>query len=146
MDEREFQHATEVFGRLLESGEDASAFFQPTNEPFNDITLAVCVSIEFYEAFVAVFVLLRGDYGLDAQLQEAFVDPIGTIPLITTQRQRPRDAFPVAIEQASIRTIENLLQGSGFMGLAGRQMKMQRMTEAITEDMDFCGKTAARAA
>jgi hypothetical protein len=32
------------------------------------------------------------------------------------------------------------------MGLAGRQMKMQRMAEAITEDMDFCGKTAARAA
>jgi hypothetical protein len=32
------------------------------------------------------------------------------------------------------------------MGLARRQMKMQKMAGAITEDMDFCGKTAAGAA
>ena len=95
---------------------------------------------------VAVFILLRGDHGLDPQVQEVFVDPIGAIPFITTQRQRPSDAFPVAIEQACVRTVEHLLQGRGFMGLARRQMKMQRMAVAITEDMDFCGKTAAGAA
>jgi hypothetical protein len=41
--------------------------------------------------------------------------------------------------------VENLFQGGGFMGLARCQMKMQRMAGAITENMDFCGKTAARA-
>ena len=146
MDECELQHTTEVFGRLLESREDSPAFFQPTDEAFDDVASAVRVSIEFHGPRVAIFVLLRRDHRMDAQVQKEFVDPVGTISLITPQRQRPSDAFPVDIEQTGVCSIENFLQSCGFMGLARRQMKMQGMAEAITEDMDFGGKTAAGAA
>ena len=146
MDERELEHAAEVFGRFLESGEDAPALLQPTDEALDDVALAVCFSVEFHGPRVAAFVLLRWDHRIDAEVQEVLVNPVGAIPFVSTQRQRPSDALTVAVEQMAIRTVENLLQGSAFMGLARRQMKMQGMAGAIAEDMDFRGKTAAGAA
>lgn len=41
MDESHFEHTGEVLGGFLEPREDASAFFQPADQPLNDVSLAV---------------------------------------------------------------------------------------------------------
>ncbi len=56
MDEREVEYATKVFGGLLKSRENATTFFEPSNQAFNDVPLAIGFTIELDRACVAIFV------------------------------------------------------------------------------------------
>jgi hypothetical protein len=81
----------------LKSCEDSSEFFQPANRSFHDVSLAVQVTIEFDCSRIPVFIPLRWNDGIDAQLKKVFVNPLGTVPLVTANSYRPRDGVAVTI-------------------------------------------------
>ena len=90
-------HGEVVDGRLLEAGENASALFEPTDEPLDDVAIAVSLTVELNGPRVAVLVDLRGDHRLDAVLQEPPVDPVGAVRLILRQPRRASQVFAVVI-------------------------------------------------
>jgi len=58
VDEGHLDHAREILSGLFEPREDASAFFQPTDQSFDDVALAICAPIELHGTSTAVFVFL----------------------------------------------------------------------------------------
>ena len=146
MDEGHFEHAGEVLGGFLKSREDSSAFFQPTDQSLNDVSLAICVTVEHDRSGVPVFVLLGGNHRLDFQFQQTIVDPVGSVSFISRQGDRPRNRFPLAVENRGVRTVEQGNQGGRFMVLTRRQMKVKWMPLGVTQQMDFGGKTPTRTA
>ena len=106
MDESYFEHAGEVLGGFLESREDASAFFQPADQSFDDVASSVFFPFEHDRPGVLVFVRLRGNHGRDSQFQQAIVDPICSIRLVSRQGKRPRYGLSLAIENFRVRSFE----------------------------------------
>ena len=41
MNKHHLDHSGEVFGGLFEWGENSSAFFEPSNEPFDDVAFEI---------------------------------------------------------------------------------------------------------
>ena len=146
MDESHFEHAGEILGGFLKSREDAAAFFQPADQPLNDVSLAICVAVERDGSGVPVLIFLGGNYRLDFQLQQAIVDPVGSVPFVSRQGNRPRNRLAFAVENRGVRTVEQGNQGGRFMVLTRRQMKVKWMSLSIAQHMDFGGKTPARTA
>ena len=106
MDEGHFEHAGEVLGGLLESREDASAFFQPADQSLNDVSLAICVAVEHNRPGISVFVFLGGNHRLDFQLQQTLVNPIGSVPFVSGQGNRPSNWLALAIENLGVRSVK----------------------------------------
>jgi hypothetical protein len=49
------------------------------------------------------------------------------------------------IDHLFVGAFQQRLDRRRLVGLAGREMKVQRMTVLVTQQMNFCGKTPARA-
>lgn len=146
MDECQFDKAAEVPGGLLETRENASALFEPADKSLDDVATAIRPAIKFYGSRISIFVVFGRNDWLDSQRHEGFVNPVGAISLVATQGHRPRNGNTVTIMQTLVSSVEQCLQSSRVVRLARRQMEMERMTFAIAEEMDFCGKTPARTA
>jgi hypothetical protein len=146
VDERHFEHAGEVLGGFLKSCEDSSAFFQPADQSLNDVSLAICVTVEHDRPGVPVFVLLGGNYRLDFQPQQTIVNPVGSVSFVSRQGDWPRHRFSFAVANCGVRSVEQGNQGGRFMVLTRRQMKVKRMPLGIAQQVDFGGKPAARTA
>ena len=106
MDESHFEHTGEILGGFLKSREDASAFFQPADQSLDDVSLAICFSIERNRTDISVVTFLAGNDRRDFQFQETSVDPIGSVRFIASQSNRPGHRLPFAIENRGIRAVE----------------------------------------
>lgn len=82
MYECHFDEASEVFSCLFKASEDAASFFQPSDQALDDVAAAVCLSIEFDRPRIALLIHFGRNDGLDASLQQVFVDPIGTVSFV----------------------------------------------------------------
>jgi hypothetical protein len=143
-DERHLNHPGIVFRGLLEARENAATFFQPTDEPFDDVTLAVGFSVPLDTANFAVFIALAGDHWLDASIQEVLVDPRGAITLVACQSQRSDDRLAVAAGEVD--AFQERFQSGRFVGLSWRQMEVERVSVRVAEEVDFRRKAAPAAA
>ena len=146
MDESHFEHTGEVLGGFLKPREDASAFFQPADQSLNDVSLAICFTVEHDGAGVPIFVFFRGNHRRDFQFQQTIVDPISSVRFVSSQGNRPRNTLALAIENLSVRTVEQGNQGGRFVVLARRQVEVKWMSLSVAQHMDFGGKTPARTA
>ena len=95
---------------------------------------------------VAILIALRWDHRFDIQIQQVFIDPVGAISLVARQRHRPGDRLAFFIDQVRIGADHERIEYGRFVRLAGRQMKVKRMTVPIAQNVDFTGQTAATAA
>ena len=133
MDESHFEHTGEVLGGFLKSREDASAFFQPTDQSLDDVPLAICFPVEHDGPGIPVFIFFAGNHRRDFQFQQAVVDPIGSVRFVSRQGNRPRNRLPLAIENLGVRSVEQRNQSSRFMVLARCQVKVKWMTLSVTQ-------------
>lgn len=83
MDESHFDHASEVFGGFFKPSEDTSAFFQPANQSFDDVPLAIYFLVEHDGSGIAVFIFLGGNHWRDFHFQQTIVDPIGSVRFVS---------------------------------------------------------------
>ena len=146
LNERHADHAAEVLRGLFKSREDSAALFQPANQAFNNIAIAIRLLVKLDEPTIAILVALGRDHRLDIQLQQVFIDPIGAISLVARQRHRPSDRLADFIDQLFIGADHERIEYGRFVRLTGRQMKVKRMTMAIAQNVYFAGQTAATAA
>jgi hypothetical protein len=144
VDECDLQHAEVILGGLLEAREDPSTFLQPTNEAFDDVPFAVGLTVELDWAGVAILVALGGNHRRDALAKQVFVDPIGAESFVCCQADGAERFLDLIAGDCG--SLQQRFQRLGLMGLSGGDVDMQRMTVAITEQMDFCRKSAPRAA
>src|SRR6185437_7913930 len=145
-DEGQGEHAAEVLCGLIEAREDAAAFLQPADQPFNDVAAAICLLVELNGPSRAIFVLLGWDHRLDSQVEQVCVDPVSSISFVAAQGERPSDSLSVFVEQTFIGRYEQLVDHGRFVRLASREVEVQGETISIAEDVDFCRKTPARTA
>ncbi len=146
LDERHFDHSTEILGGLFKARQDSTIFFQPTDQSFNDVSLAVFFLVELHGPGVTILVFLRRNDRPDAQIQKIFVDPIGTVSLVAAERNRPGNRFSVSIDELGIGSFQNGIEYGGFVRLARCEMEVQRMPDTVAEKMDFGRKPSAGAA
>lgn len=140
MNESHFDHTNEVLGGLFKTCQHPAAFFQPTNQSFNDVTLAIRFAVELYGSGVTVFIVLARNHRLDAKINEVAVDPIGSVAFVASQLRWVDDGNVVLIDD--VHSFKQRGQRLVVMRLTRRQMHMQRMPVTIAEQMDFRGKTA----
>ena len=81
-----------------------------------------------------------------AAVQQALVNPLGSISLVAGQRDRPGDRLAVLIKKFRIGAFEYGDQRGRFVGLSRRQMVPQRMAFTVAQNMNFRRKAPARAA
>jgi hypothetical protein len=146
LNECHFDEAAEVLCGFLETREDATGFFQPSDQALNDVPSSVGLAVEFHRTLVAVFVFLRGNDRPDVQVQQIGVDPISPVSFIATQGHRPGKRIACAVVQARVGAFEEGVQRRGLMGLPRSQVEVERMTMAVAKNMNFRRKTAARSA
>ncbi len=146
MDEGHLQHAGEIGRCLLEAGENPPAFLEPADEPLNDVAAAIRLLVKFHRTCVAILVGLGGDYGRNVEVQQGFVDPVRAIRFVARQGVRPRHRPSLAIGHFAIGASEHRQHRSRFVFLSRRKMEVQRMAEAIAQQMDFGGEAAAATA
>ena len=146
MYKRHRDHAAEVLCRLLEAREDAACFFEPTDQPFDDVPPPVGIAVELDRAGITVFILLGWNHRLDAQFDQVLVNPIGPVSLVAGQRHGPGDGPAGAVKQIGIRFFEQGRKDRRLVRLSCAEMEVQGMAFSITQDMDLCRKTSARAA
>ncbi len=146
MDECHFQHGAEVFGGLLETREDAARFFEPADQAFNDAALPICFAIEGNESVLAVVAVFARYHRINSQFEEVFVNPVGPLTLVASQGDWPRVGFSGIINQFCISSHKQRIEHDRIMRLTRCQMKMKWITITVTQQVKFCGKTAARTA
>jgi len=144
--EGHLNHPGKVLGCLLEAAEYPPAFFEPTNQPFDDVPAAVCLSVKLDWTGVSVFVRLGGNNRLDSESQQRFVNPVRTICLVTCQCHRPGDWLAITISNLLVSTFQHHEQGRGFVLFSRSKVEVKWMTITIAQQMDFRGKTAAGSA
>jgi len=106
MDESHFEHPGVVLGGFLESREDTSAFFQPSDQAFDDVSFAIGFLIKGHTAIVPVVAVFGRDNRLNVEFQEKIVNPIGSVSFVAGQGNRPCDRLALAIGNFRIRTIQ----------------------------------------
>ena len=106
MNESDCEHSGEVLGGFLKSREDASAFFQPADQSFDDVSSAVFFPAEHDGPSVLVFVVLGGNHWGDFEFQQTIVYPIGSVRFVSSQGNRPRKRLALAVENLGVRTVE----------------------------------------
>jgi hypothetical protein len=146
VNECHFDHTGEIFRGFLEPREDTSALLEPTNQAFHDVSLSIRLSIEGDRTGILVFVGLRGNNRFDFQIQQTSIDPIGSIPLVTSQGNGPSNRLSFTIDYLGVGTFEHGNQGGGFVVLPSGQMKEKWMAMPVAEKMNFRRKTPARTA
>jgi hypothetical protein len=124
MNERHLDHAAEILGCLFEPREDATRLFKPANEALNDVSSAIRVVIKLDGTGIAVFAFPGGNDRTNPQLQQVFVNPVGSISLVARQGNRPCDTFAFAIKNPRIGLFQQRIQDSRFMRLPGREMEV----------------------
>jgi len=65
VDESHLDHPEEVLGGLFKTGEYPPAFFEPTDQPLNDVAVAIGIAVELDGSSRAVFVFFTGYHRLD---------------------------------------------------------------------------------
>ena len=133
MNERHFDHSGEILRGFLKPREDTSALLEPTDQAFHDVSLSIRLFVEGDRTGILVFVGLRGNNRFDFQIQQTFIDPISSIPLVTSQGYRPGDGFSFTIDYLGVSTFEHRNQSGGFVVLPSSQVKMERMAMPVTE-------------
>ena len=93
--------------------------------------------VELHRPSRTVLVLLRRDHRLDPQLQQVFVDPVGPIPLVAGQGDRPRDRLAVAVDDPLLGALQQRDQARRLVRLPGRQMEVQGVAMAVAQQMDL---------
>ncbi len=146
MNECHCDHAGEILRGFLKPREDTSALLEPTNQAFHDVSLSIRLFVEDDRTGVPVFVGLRGNNRFDFQIQQTFIDPIGSIPLVTSQGNGPSNGLSFTIDYLGVGTFKHRNQGGRFMVLSSRQVKAERVAMPVAENMDFRRKTPARTA
>lgn len=111
MYEGHFQESTEVLGGLLEPGEDATIFLEPANESLDDVAVAICLAIELDRACLSIFVFLGGNYWIDSEIQQVFINPVCTVSFVACHRHGPGDWLAIAIHEAGVRAFQQRFQG-----------------------------------
>ena len=81
----------------------------------------------------------------DPQVEQVFIDPVRPVSLIAGQGDRPCHRRAVPIGDPFVGTHQQRHDGGGLVGLAGRQMEVERVAMTVTEQVDFRGKPAAGA-
>ena len=56
MNEGHLNHSGIVHGGLVEAGEDSAVLFQPANESFDDVSIAIGGRIKLLQSCVTIFV------------------------------------------------------------------------------------------
>jgi hypothetical protein len=139
------QHSAEVLCRFLEATEYPPVLFEPTDEPLDDVALAVQASIEFYTAKAAILVFLGGDHRLNAQLEQVIIDPIRAIAFVASQRDGPRHRMTLDVHDAFICAAQQRFQCRRLVNLTRRKVEVQWFSLPVTEDVNFRGEPATRA-
>ena len=98
LSERHFQHAAKVLDGAFKPGEHSPAFFEPTDETFNNVLSAVFFAVEFHRSSVAIFIFCRWNDQADAQFQKIFIDPVSTIYFVTTKYEWSCNTFSFTIQ------------------------------------------------
>ena len=146
MNKRHLNHSAKVLSGFLESGENASAFFEPTDKLFNDRPSPVGITVESNGSGIRVFIALGRDDRLHVQLQQILVNPIGAIAFVSSHSHRPCDWIAIKINHRLICSLQQRGDCGRFVSLAGSQMEMKRVTVPIGKDVDFRRKTPTGAA
>lgn len=146
MREGHLEHAAEVLRRLLEPREDAAAFFKPPDQLFDDATSSIRGFVEVYEPSITIVFGLAGNDGLDVQVQQVLVDPVGSITFVSRKRHRPGHGLAPLVHDRLVRPFQQRCKGRRFVILPRSQMKVQRMPMPIAQQVNFRGKTALGAA
>lgn len=97
--EGERDHAAEVLGGLFKSRKDATAFFQPADEPFHNVASPVGFFVELNGTSRGVLILFGRNHGLNSKLEQVFIDPVSAVSLIAAEGKRPSDALAIFVEQ-----------------------------------------------
>lgn len=143
MDKGQHDHAGVVRCRLLEAGQDSARLLEPADEPLDDVSAPVGLSVELDGSRCAVLVRLAGNHRLDILLQQKTIDPVGAIALVAGNLHRPQHVF---IKVRDVSVVDQLHHGLRLVGLARRQRKVQGIAAAVAEHMDFRREAPARTA
>lgn len=146
MNKRHLDHATVVFGRLLEAREDTAGLLEPTDQALNDVPSAIRVTVKLDGTDVSVLVLPGGNDGPDAQIDQVLVNPVGPVSLVASQGYRPRYGFALAVKHMGVGLFQQRVEDGRFMCLSRRKMEVQRMALPVAQNMDFRRKTPAGSA
>jgi len=144
VDESDFQHREVVFGRLLEACEDAPAFLQPADESFDDVAVAICLSVKLHGSGIPILVALGRNDRCDARSEKILIDPVGAEALVACQphgAERLLNLFP-----CDGNSLQQGFKSLGFMGLSSGEVDVEGVAMAITEQMDLRRKSAPRTA
>ena len=98
-------------------GEDASALFEPADESFNDVTIAILFLVEPHRSSVSILVGFRRDHRLDPEGQQVRIDPIGAVALVGRQRHRPGDRDALSVDQAIVGALPAACRAPWIRGL-----------------------------
>jgi len=137
MNKYHLQEPAEILGGLLESRADTAAFFEPADQSLDDVAAAIGGAIELDRSGIAILVFLRRNHRADSQVDQVIVDPIRAVAFVAGQRHRPGDRFVFAVGQHSVRPDQNGVQHRRFVGLSRGQMKVQRVSVTVAENVDF---------
>lgn len=144
LDDRHIDDTSKVNSRLLVSREDTSAFLQPSDKPFDNVSLTVLFFIEVDQASTSIFVFFRGNDRDDSHFDQHLVDPPSAITFVTGDSDRPRNHLAIAASYLFICAVEKVNERTIFVALSRRYFKVKRESVSIAGEMDFRGKTAAR--
>jgi len=74
VDEGHLDHPDKISGRFLKTGEYPAAFFQPANQPLNNIPLSVLFPIKLHRPRITVLVFLGRYHRANLQVQQILVN------------------------------------------------------------------------
>ena len=106
MYEGHLDHAGIIQCCLFEPGEDPPAFFEPADQAFNDVAIAVGFRIKRALPGVAVFVRFRRNHRLNSHRLKHRVDPLRAIALVTGNFFWPCDGHSFEIHNTGIRILQ----------------------------------------
>ena len=146
MNESQLDHAGVIESRFFTAGPNASPFFQPADEPLDEVAVAVRFAVERHGASVAVFVGFTRNDGTDLQIVPRVFDPSGTVALVARERGGPRHGLSLAIGDRGIGTLPQRNPRGSLVVLTGCQRKVQRTTVTVTPQVDLGAQSPARTA
>jgi hypothetical protein len=85
----------------------------------------------------AVFVLLVGDDGLDAKVQQILVDPLRSVTLVTGERDGPGHRLPMLVVEGRVGATEQGVDHRQLVGLASAETEVEGVALPVTQDVDL---------
>ena len=77
------------------------------------------------------------------EVQEVTIDPFRAISLVASKGDRPGNGFAVPIQASAVGIVQEWDIRVRFVILSGGEVKVEGMTVAIAQDVDFCAETTA---